>query len=435
MFRKRIIALLSLALMTCFWGCENTDNSIMESGSLTPQSLSQASLETNGQLSPFKITFDGRVEDNESTTFTWTLHNPGVGPGTRELFIQLPECTPAPLSFSPENGVIIESVTDPIGGCVRWKLTSDTDHLGARQYSITLPGSVPLGEIYSSLTTDNLTEISVVPGPCQGFEITGFVFMDANSDGLINPEEESGIPNVLIELIDHRGNIQTMVTDQFGRYIFRKLEGSFTVNLDIVGQPDFFNPQLAESFEATTTLSREVTVPPGSPDINFGFNTVYKSVAVDIFNGSLPTDGQTLRYWREEFRKELFDTVESRPYEGKTLLEMLEEINDLFLKTTYSFTPGQEMVEAYNILNIDESNPYDLLIAQLLATELNHTIGRGLVDQDELQLVLISWGEALLNQEQTNPEAGIILVNPDQIANATRLFGSINTGGGGGIDE
>ncbi len=195
------------------------------------------------------------------------------------------------------------------------------------------------------------------------------------------------------------------------------------------------NIYLAESFEATTTLTREVTVPPGAPDNNFGFNTLHREIVQDIFNGDLPTDGQTLRYWREEFRSAVIDNQEGRSYNGKTLLEMVYEINSLSLKSTYSFTPGNELIEAYEILLVESTGPYNWLVAALLATELNHTVGRGLVDQEELQLVLISWGEALLAQDQTDPETDVILVNPDDIAQATRLFGLINTGGGGGIDE
>ena len=435
---KLKIAILTLALIGFVAGCENSENSvnsIMETDTMSPLNYSPDKLEFNAQLYPFKITFDGREETSDATTFTWTLHNPGMAPASRTFMIQLPDCAAEPLSFMPDDGTVIHSNTDPINSGVQWILSTETDDQEDRQYSITFSGSVPLGEVYASLNTGDATDVTVVPGPCQGFEIAGYVFTDANNDGLLNPLEEAGIANVLVELIDNMGNIQTVVTDQFGKYDFRKLDGTFTLRLVTEGQPEFFNDRLGESFEATTSLIREVTVPPGSPDNNFGFNTSPRDIIVDLFNGTLPTDGQTLSYWREQFRTAVFDDQEVRSYNGKTLLEMVTEINVLFLKSTYSFTPGQELLEAYEILVVEDDSPYNLLLAELLATELNHTVGRGLVDQAELQLVLISWGEALLAQDQSDPETNVILVNPDDIIHGSRLYGLINTGGGGGIDE
>ncbi len=405
----------------------------------------QVKSRSNILLNSFKITFEGRTETADSTTFTWTLRGPGSEPALRNFVIQLPDCAPEPLSFIPNNAIVVSSNSDPAFYGVQWTLMTETDHQYARQYSITFPGIVPLGEVHASLTEGNETEVAVVPGPCQGFDISGRVFVDADNDGQLNPEQESGIANVLVELIDSEGSILTMATDQFGVYSFRKLDGTFTISLPLDEDSDYFNSRLAESFVATTSLSREVTVPPDSPHNNFGFNTLHRNIVIDLYNGDLPTDGQTLGYWQEEFRSALFDDHERRAYNGKTLLEMLAEVQSLFLKSNYSFTPGQELQEAYALLSNDSIEPYYKLLAELFATELNHVVGRGLVDQDELQLVLIAWGEGLLAQNppsdplvdkgKSNGESGVVLSNPDEVVQANRLFVKVNTGGGGGIDE
>jgi len=113
-------------------------------------------------------------------------------------------------------------------------------------------------------------------------------------------------------------------------------------------------------------------------------------------------------------------------------LGFLTEIQGLFLDDPYYFTPGNELQEAYDILRSHSHDPIDELLAALLATELNQVSGRGLVGQEDLLLVLIAWGEALVADTLAG---GQDKAQPDELEVATELFGLVNTGGGGGVDE
>lgn len=437
MWSKRKILGLGFAIFLALAGCGKDNNSnpaFIENVTAEPIIFHGEKFGQNVPLGTFKITFDGRTESENSTTFTWILHSPTALPALRNFFIQLPECSPDPLSFHPDNYTLGYSPSTPGIYGVQWNLQVETHHQNPRQYSITLPGNVPLGEVYTVLTEGPESDTAVVPGPCQGYEISGRVYVDADGDGQWNSQNESGIANVLVELIDSRGLVQAMATDQNGEYIFRRLNGNFTIILPLDQDPGHFNSQLAESFVATSPLSRTVIVPPHSPQNNFGFDTLHENIVTDLYTGELFTTGKPLEYWQEEVRVALLDDELHTLYNGKTLVEILDDIQGLFLNDPYGFTPGLELIEAYEILSSNPTEMYDRLLAELLTTELNHFAEIGLLNQEELQLVLIAWGESLLAFEIPG-ESGIILQNEDQIIEANRLFKLINTGGGGGVDE
>ena len=389
-------------------------------------------------INNYVVDFDGRALVGGNTVFTWTVRGTGVEPGLSHFMIQLPECAPEPVAYSPTNSVSIN--TNPGTGIygLEWHLSVEADDLVGRQYSITFPGDVPLGEVYSSVISGDVTSVGVIPGPCQGYDISGRVFVDANENGLRDPDEESGIANVIIELIDGNGNVSTLATDQYGDYSFRKLGGDFTINLTLDGYPGYFNSSLSASFDPTTILAHQASVPPDSPGNDFGFSPQSEEIIFDLENGVLLSDGRSLKFWKNEFRSAAGNGKGNHFYTREILEGFLTEVQGLFLETPYSFTPGNEVQEAFEILRSNSNEPIDELLAELLATELNHVADRGLVGQGDLQLVLIAWGEALVADFLT-PDAASALEKgrtPEgDLDIAVTLFGLINTGGGGGVDE
>jgi SdrD B-like domain len=437
MLNKRVAMLLWLSLFLVLASCSRNDGptEIQEGVRLpSPTTMPGKSFQSETMINNFIVSFVGRTLNEENTVFTWSVRGTGVEPALSHFMVQLPDCAPEPVGFSPTNSVSINS--NPNTGIygVEWHLNVEADDSVGRQYSLTFPGNVPLGKIYSSVISGNETGVGVIPGPCQGYDIAGRVFVDANENGLRDPDEESGIANVIVELIDAGGNISTIATDQYGNYSFRELAGSFTVNLPLGGYPDYFNGDLAASFDTTTVLTLEASVPPASFNNNFGFSPQSEKIITDLENGALVSDGRSLRFWKSEFRAALRNGGGNSVYDAATLLGFLTEIQGLFLDDPYFFTPGNELQEAFNILRSNSREPVDELLAELLATELNQVSNTGIFDEEDLQLVLIAWGEALVAEDLAAAENKARTVN-SEIKDATRIFELINTGGGGGIDE
>ena len=437
MFTAKIRPIICLVLLLAVASCSQDDRPTEIPQGTAPVITTQAPLKalTSGVvISNYAVQFDGRNTIGSNTVFTWTVQGTGVEPALSHFMIQLPACAPEPLSFSPSNSVSIN--TNPNTGIygVEWHLSVDADDFTGRQYSITFPGDVPMGEVYSSVISGNETGVGVIPGPCQGYDISGRVFVDANQNGLRDPDEESGIANVVVELVSSSGQINTTTTDPFGDYNFRKLSGTFTVNLPLMGYAGFFNADLNTSFDLTTDLSYDATVPPDALDNDFGFSPQTAELIFDLESGVLLTDGASLKFWKSEFRTVTGKGGGKSIYDAATLTGFLAEIQDLFLANPYVFTPGNELQDAFDILRSNSKESIDELLAELLATELNQVSGRGLIGQEDLHLVLISWGEALV-AETLSPVQLRAAREPSALDAATDLFGLINTGGGGGVDE
>jgi hypothetical protein len=449
---SKMIPLAGLLVLVALVGCSDSDSPLQgnrNAGTLVAGPDNPDKALGDILINNYEVRFEGRTLVAGNTVFAWTVRGTGVEPALSHFMVQLPECAPEPIAFSPSNSVSINTNQSTGLYGVEWHLSVEPDDTVGRYYSLTFPGDVPLGEVYSSVSSGNETSVGIIPGPCQGHDISGRVFVDANENGLRDPDEESGIMNVIIELTDSQGFTTTVATDSNGDFNFRKLGGTFTVSLPLTGYPGYFNSDLELSFSPTTVLTLPATVPPDAPGNDFGFAPQTEEIILDLETGVLLTDGETLKFWKNELRKAGNNGGGNRIYDDAALLEFLNQVQGLFLPEPYQFTPGNEFREAYDILRSNSQEPVDELRAELLATELNHVAGRGLIGQADLQLVLIAWGEALIADfeagaaaagqpvkpggESVPDKAGTVL--PSDLDAATRLFGNINTGGGGGIDE
>ncbi|MCP4105010.1 MAG: Cna B-type domain-containing protein [Desulfobacteraceae bacterium] len=131
---------------------------------------------------------------------------------------------------SDEKGLFFVTVklTDNNGNVVE---TATTDANGIYQFINVTPGDYTIQETDPSgftSTTPNEVPVTLLSGESltvsfgdyDGGTISGIVFNDTNSDGVMDADEQ-GLGSVTVELADANGNvIQTVSTDAAGNYIF-----------------------------------------------------------------------------------------------------------------------------------------------------------------------------------------------------------------------
>ncbi len=233
------------------------------------------------------VQFDGRTVDSRGTTFSYTLTATGIGSDPTHFTVQIPECTDDPVAYSPTNSVSInyDPTTELYG--IDWHLNFDSSNPTPLQYSVTFPGEVPLGEVSGAIRSGDERTVGTIPGPCAGYDISGTVFTDANQNALLGSrrvgdrQRSRGIGR-LGRVTCRPPRPTTAVA-----YVFRKAAGSYTVRIPTDGSayPGSFNGQLADSFDPTTPLSVDVTVPPESTGNDFGFHPQTQELIFNLESG------------------------------------------------------------------------------------------------------------------------------------------------------
>jgi len=296
--------------------------------------------------------------------------------------------------------------------------------------------------------------LALQPADGDTYVISGSVFVDADDDGEFGTLE-SGIGEVVVELLDDDGLVATAMTDFDGHYMFSAPAGSYTLNINLDDYPDDFNATLATSFDPATALSQPVTIGPDSPANDFGFKPLAEQLTMELENGDLTSDGLPIQIWTKLFRRALIEEQSERRgnghgggqggghgqgggwghgenyFNGEELLEFTGLIEGLYLENPYQFTDGEELREVYDILKNRPTNDEEGLFRELLVTQLNFVAGLGIIEQADLVGVLISWGETLLASGDEAKDKS----RQGDITFALELFEAINTGGGGEVDE
>ena len=296
--------------------------------------------------------------------------------------------------------------------------------------------------------------LALLPADVDTYVISGSVFVDADDDGEFGTLE-SGIGEVVVELLDGDGLVATAMTDFDGYYMFSAPAGSYTLNINLDDYPDDFNATLATSFDPATALSLPVTIGPDSPANDFGFKPLAEQLAMELENGDLTSDGLPVQIWTKLFRRALIEEQSERRgnghggghgggngqgggwghgenyFNGEELLEFTDLIEGLYLEDPYQFTDGEELREVYDILKNRPTNDEERLFRELLVTQLNFVAGLGIIEQADLVGVLISWGESLLASGEEAKDKS----RQGDITFAFELFEAMNTGGGGDVDE
>jgi hypothetical protein len=392
-------------------------------------------------INGYLVQFDGRAYDNGQTTFSYTVSGAGAAHALSHFFLELPDCAPALDSYSPAGATIGVNPLTGIYG-IKWDQSLGINE--SRSYSITFTGDVPLGAIRTSVKASTLEAIGEIAGPCDGFEISGTVYIDADSNGVMNEADESGIVDVTVTLVDGYGNVLSATTNTYGDYAFIKIAGTYTVRIDTATVADDFNEELAASFDPTGPTSLAITVGPDSPDNDFGFDPRAEEITYDIEMGILLTTGESVKFWKKQLRTAISGSQGKTEFDAATMAMFIEEIQELYLPEPFQFTPGNEFQEAMDILSTKSKDPYLQLLRELLAAEFNEVSGKGLVDAPELQRVMLAWAELIAYEAApvaplTSSSSDHILLGggiDDRVSDAVdfliRLNGSTGGGAGGG---
>lgn len=438
-----LLAVLSFA----FAGCGQYENPVVAEQPvmgpafvLTPHA-SDATVVESTILGGYMIHFDGRSFANDQTTFAYTVTRLDPTHAMNYFLIEIPACAPALASADPQDGSL---ATDPATGLYGVKWSAQLEVNQSRSYYMTFPGDVPVGMTHAEVKLTSTAPVGELGGPCDGFQISGTVYVDADSSGSQSGADEPGIPGVTVTMEDAGGNILTALTDANGGYAFVRFAGTYTVRIDAATSADDFNESLAANFDPTGATSVSVTIGPDSPGNDFGYDPQAKKITAELQAGTLLTTGEGPKYWIKQVRG-------SGPvdYDAATVAGFLSEVQGLFLPDPFQFTPDNVRREAINVLKPPTSQPIDELLSELLAAELNHVSGKGLVGGESLQAVLLSWAESLAAQYyEANPAAAASLKGDgpqlgggsgtsSTLQEAINLLGTLNgaTGGGGSGGE
>lgn len=328
------------------------------------------------------------------------------------------------------------------------------------------PLGASLGWVCAALVTPPVT---VEEGP---FTVSGVVYTDTNENGQ-RDASEPGLPGVVVDLSGTTGTAgQSAVTDADGAYTFLVGAGSWTVSVDPAGHQDAFNYDLGAWFIATSPLSRPTTTGPDAAGNDFGFIPDSAAVLADIRSEDLDTNGFTRDTWRTFFRcaihadgmggrdhdkdrggsdhddgerhdgfrgHRIGDSCGCDPidplFDAAELRALVLQVEGLFLPTPFVFRDGRELLEAYRQLTSRERTLEGRVEQELLVTELNYVVGRGIVGGPDLLASVAAWVESLLVWEDDGAAKAGEKDRAGRLGGALELLEAVNTGGGGGVDE
>jgi hypothetical protein len=298
---------------------------------------------------------------------------------------------------------------------------------------------VPQGVIRTAVKASTDVQIGEIAGPCDGFLVSGTVYVDADSNGVMNGTDESGLVDVTVSMVDGNGSVITSKTGLDGKYAFLRVAGTYTVRIDAITADDDFNEELAESFDPTGPTSIAVTVGPDSPGNDFGFDPQTEEIIFELETGILLTDGEPVKFWKKQLRAAGSRGGGGAEFDAAAMAAFIAEIQTLFLAEPYQFTPGNEFDEALAILSSNSRDPLDVLLRELLAAEFNTVSGKGLIDSMPLQLALIAWAESVVVESiptlsTSTKITETLQTSSGSLRDATKLLLLLNgnTGGGSG---
>lgn len=285
---------------------------------------------------------------------------------------------------------------------------------------------------------ENLSSSKHLARNSEGFDISGSIFTDANTSGQFD-ENETGIANATVHLFDSENTlVGTAVTNSSGFYIFEAFPaGSYTVQVDETTVVSTSTKYIG----ATTATAIDISIESDATGNDFGFEPKASKLVDDLKRNVLVTTSKGANYWSKQFRTALRGKGKA-DFSKSTLQAFVVQIRALLLPDPFLLPNGDGLQDAFNILDRPVKTDLEKLQRELLAAELNHMAGFGINGTDAaLQLVLLGWGESLVQSNSTTNLAASGKTAPNTVATTTATLSSAlqvflrfnsQPGGGGG---
>ena len=288
----------------------------------------------------------------------------------------------------------------------------------------------------------------LTPGPTVG-TLAGYVYVDTDSSGTLDATEAGfGVADITVYVTDPNGVQSAVQTDADGLYQYRGPGGLYTVEVAASTPETDFNEGLFESYDPTSPTSVQVQVTEAGSGLlnNFGFNPQVLELITRLQQGDLLSTGLPVNYWRRQFAlvlQQLEPPAMGQPdppdpdYTAAELIGFLNVVEGLAFEEPFQFPDGQELKTALLILSNNSGFILDELLKELLAFEINHAAGKGLINDIPLQLTLVNYAESVyITEGGLNPSPNRVVLAPalsEEDATTTKLMlEEANRGGGGG---
>lgn len=338
--------------------------------------------------------------------------------------------TVAPVAST--GGSTVSFGKDPTTETFGFKWDDGQDKGTTELYSVTFDGACNEGEISYAVkggtyyAIDSITGpvVGVTPPPATTYSISGVVYIDANSNGVFDSGEPV-VPDITVVLQAADSDSSTL-TGVDGSYLFTgNLPGDYEVIVPIVTDEDDMNETLHSYALAITDVLPVTVVAADVVDQNFGFVLNLTQVLDDIDvtdpdgNGySFASIGKTIGYWKHQHSVALKGKGRAH-VDAATLLAMLTELEGLWLADPFNFG-GDKIGTSLDLLSARTSDATELLLKQLVATELNHLSGLGLLDAMALQSLIIHYAEFVAANPTSFTRSDTLLIKDvlDAINNA-----------------
>lgn len=385
------------------------------------------------------VSYLGRHYDAERDETTFRYHVVvNKDPGLDHFTVGLPPCEPGLLVVrtAPEGATFLDPASGAFG--VRWSESLDPGQ--DRSYAVTVAGEKAEGDVGVVVEASGIVAFGTRVGPsCDDvappggggdgrFDIVGTVFLDADRDGNLAPDEPR-FPAVTVVLQDAFGVFMGMtMTYADGSYRFLDLpEGGYQVVLKDTSPVDGFNGLLYAYFVPLTDPVRPVVlVSSDSQGNDFGFTPDVGAILADFDSQDPDGDGFTFvgtgrnaRFWERQFTVAVRERgrAELSPL---TLVRHVEWIRGFYLVEPFQF--ADDFRGPLEVLSSNSREPSDVLTRALLAAEFNQAAGWGLSEGfDMLQMVLLEWGEVLVSRSAW--------FGPQELSEAAAVFEAINDSG------
>ena len=382
-------------------------------------------------IGTYIVSFLDMVENpDNTTTFFYNVRGTGITPSLDSFFMQIPDCTVNPVSWTPNNSSKIE------GGFIKWNSSIPAN--SNQNFSVTYAGKVGLGFIDAVVVTGNRSAEGKILGPCKGiYKITGSIYIDSNGDD-VKQTSEAGLGGFDIELRDKIRSqvVATTKTDEFGLFTFYVLPGEYSINVVENLVSANYLPNGNRTSENLGFVEEDKT------GLNFGYSIDGPGMIQKIESGIYNLETKDPKFWAQELRAQ--GKGGKAVYNRNQLLGFLNEIEKLYLVEPFQFG-SDKFATALDIITRPIKGEIDLFLQQLLAAELNIVSGRGAKKADgspdnEFNTALIRFAEPLactaLGNCSLSPAPGS-RVKTNQYINAltslndgTQVLSSFNGSGG-----